>query len=495
MGLDSETTIPENAPRAASLKLHETLSGEIQLQAGESLSPKPERAAGGYRIALLTPYTGGNLGDAAIVDSAIRQLRMRIAGAHFSGITLNCENFVERHGDMAFPLSGSVRPYYTMAARPSSDLSAQKRATVSRRGWFLRMTSRLVRKIPGLTGALKASRKQAEVIKSELLHSVRGYRFLRQHDLLIVTGGGQLDEEWGGPWGHPFALFKWSAIARLAGVRCEFLGVGASKVDSRLSRMFLSMALRMSQGRSYRDQYSKSIAAGLFHGAAGDSVVPDIAFSSATDDLHAPGAVRPAAKDRRTIAISPICYCRPGSWPREDSALYRRYLQQMSQMMEQLIERGYSLVMICSSLSDVNVIREIIHVLSERPQPIPQSQLYVPSISTWRDLSTVLRSVDFVIASRLHSAILSFVANKPTIAISFDKKVDRVMQDLGQTDYLLQIRDFDVEDVISAFPKLEENRNAVIERIAAYTQQARQALDTQFDLIAQRVMAIQPLAG
>jgi polysaccharide pyruvyl transferase WcaK-like protein len=91
--------------------------------------------------------------------------------------------------------------------------------------------------------------------------------------------------------------------------------------------------------------------------------------------------------------------------------------------------------------------------------------------------------VDIVIASRLHSAILSFVAKKPTIAISFDKEVDRIMEDLGQTDYLLQIRDFSAEDILDALCRIEKKRNAVTEEIASYTPQAPSVLEPHFDLL------------
>src|SRR6185437_9395874 len=55
---------------------------------------------------------------------------------------------------------------------------------------------------------------------------------------LIVSGGGQLDEEWGGAWGHPFALFKWAMLARLAKVPLAFASVGACKAASTTSRFF-----------------------------------------------------------------------------------------------------------------------------------------------------------------------------------------------------------------------------------------------------------------
>ena len=60
------------------------------------------------RIALVTPYTGGNLGDAAIQDAMIANLRQRMPGAQFFGITLSCDNFLKQHGVGAFPLRAAA---------------------------------------------------------------------------------------------------------------------------------------------------------------------------------------------------------------------------------------------------------------------------------------------------------------------------------------------------------------------------------------------------
>lgn len=452
---------------------------------GEQSDSIAASGAARYRIALLTPYTGNNFGDAAILDALISHLRARIPDIRFSGISLNCENFIDRHGEMAFPLCGNSRPFHGMVGRNANEGFAPAGSFGQKEGSTRRLARKIVHRIPGLAGALKAIRRPTGSIWSEIWHCVGGFRFLRQHDLLIVAGGGQLDEEWGGPWGHPFALFKWTSLARMAHVPCDFVSVGACKVHSRTSRIFLSMALRTSQSRSFRDRQTKEIATALLARAAEDPVVPDIAFSAPTADLPPSAVIRSAAKGRRIIAISPICFCRPGSWPQEDPILYRRYLDQMSQLISQLLEKSYFVVMICSALSDVTVIKEIVGCLDERLQTTFHDQLNIPPISNWRDLLRVLCEVDLVIVSRLHSAVLSFVANRPTIAISFDKKVDRVMEDVGQSDFLLQIQDFSTDDVITTLSRIENNRIAVAEEIASYTRRARCVLDSQFDLLAQ----------
>jgi polysaccharide pyruvyl transferase WcaK-like protein len=114
-------------------------------------------------------------------------------------------------------------------------------------------------------------------------------------------------------------------------------------------------------------------------------------------------------------------------------------------------------------------------------------RMHVPRIRTWKDFVTSLRDVDFLIASRLHGAILGFVTQIPTVAISFDPKVDWVMEDLGQSEYLLQIRDFAAEDVIEAFDRIKLSRDSVVEQIASYRHGIISAFALQYDALAKLV--------
>ena len=76
-----------------------------------------------------------------------------------------------------------------------------------------------------------------------------------------------------------------------------------------------------------------------------------------------------------------------------------------------------------------------------------REQIFFPPIKTWRDLVAVLREADYLIASRLHGTIL-FVSKTPVVAISFIWKVDWVMEDLKQSEYLLHITDFTAAEVL-----------------------------------------------
>ena len=324
----------------------------------------------------------------------------------------------------------------------------------------------------------------------ELRHALQGYRFLRMQDLVIVSGGGQLNEEWGGPWSHPFSLFKWAVLARIARVPYVIVSVGVGKVRSKTSRLFLRVALRLARYRSYREKNSLGFAASLLKRGNGDSVVPDLAFSLLPSEVFPSAGIRAIAQGRPTIAISPIIYANPRFWPYQDRSLYARYVSQLARVVAELLARDYFLVIACSSLGDdETVIPELLGRLDDQSKKRLPEQLYIPSTPTWRDLVATFRDVDFLIVSRLHSAILGFVAEKPTVAISFDPKVDWVMEDLGQTDYLLHIGDFTAEAVIAALDRAKMRGDFIAEQMRSYRRETLSACAKQYDALARLASA------
>lgn len=430
------------------------------------------RAPQAPRIALITSYNGGNLGDAAIQDSLISNLRSRVPGITFLGITLNCENFVRQHGADAFPLLASMysTQHESRMDLPSmEDRPIRKDETESRKRPRARIRQ-VVRGIPGFLGLVKTLRNQGIRVQREILHSWNGYRLLRRQDLLLFSGGGQLDEEYGGAWRLPFAQFKWALLARLAGLRCAMVSIGTGSIKQFGSRGFISLTLRMCCYRSFREAKSRAVASALFSRVANDSVVPDLALSMPDSEIpRSSGAIRRRAGQRPIVALSPICYAKPGHWPTPNRKLYDRYLQEMAQVLSSLVRKDYFVVLVCSSLGDdESVIPDLLERLPEDMRAALELSVCRPEVHTWRELVAVLRETDFLVASRLHGTILGFVTGLPVVAISFNPKVDWVMEDLKQTEYLLQFRDFTGVDVLSALSQLSGCKNRIVREIAEY---------------------------
>jgi polysaccharide pyruvyl transferase WcaK-like protein len=191
--------------------------------------------------------------------------------------------------------------------------------------------------------------------------------------------------------------------------------------------------------------------------------LPDSSLSSPA------GIIRGLSRGRPVVAISPICFAKSGQWPTPDRALYDRYVQQIARVLSRLSEQGYFLVVCCSSLGDdETVIPDILLCLDEELKSAMEGKIHFPSIKTWRDFTAVLCETDCLVASRLHGTILGFVTRTPVVAVSFNPKVDWVMEDLGQTDYLLHIRDFTADDVIGALDRVKSHRSAIVAQINSY---------------------------
>ena len=440
------------------------------------------------RVALLTPYDGGNLGDSAIQDAMIENIRRSLPGVRLTGISLSCEEFLKRHGVEGFPLCETDRPFYRMV-RGRSDQPPTERQTFLESLTQKTRNSRAVRGVAKRVPVLGAGLKRIQICKQELRHWIAAYRFLRTQDMLIVSGGGQLDEEWGGPWGHPFALFKWAILARIARVPYAFASVGACTVRSTTSRFFLSVALGLARYRSFRDRNSRDIAASLLKRASEDPIVPDLAFGISVPEPQESTPIRSLAADRMVIAISPIAFAKPYNWPRADANQYHRYLKQLTHVVSILLKRGCFLVLLTSSRGDdESVIPDILDGLEDDAKARIEQQVYVPQFTTWKAFANIMREVDLLIASRLHSTILGFVTHRPTIAISFEPKVDWVMNDLGQTEFLLPIRDFVAEDVVQAVDRMQHHKAEVIEKLSAYQGRVTSALTSQYESLANLAM-------
>jgi polysaccharide pyruvyl transferase WcaK-like protein len=176
-------------------------------------------------VALLTPYDGGNLGDAAIQEALISNFRRFHRPLQISGITLDPERTAALHGIPCYLLAINSRPHYKVKTGSATESTDDAKTNLpDETGSEVDFFSRLRRRAR-LSAFLKPIRALFRLAK-ECRHVLQSYLLLREVDLLVVAGGGQLDEEWGGIWGHPYALMKWSVLARLAGAKTVFLSVG-----------------------------------------------------------------------------------------------------------------------------------------------------------------------------------------------------------------------------------------------------------------------------
>ena len=378
-----------------------------------------------------------------------------------------------------FPYRGSP-PRVTAAPHPLAE-SVPKETRVDRKpepAWGSRLPGALAWG-PKRIARLLLPRGWPELIRTESTHIARASTSLRDVDFLIFSGGGQLDDYWGGAWGHPYALLKWAVLARLRGARPIFLSVGFGTLDSRLSRLFTRAALSLAKYRSYRDAGSRDLMRGAGF-RRNDPVYPDLAYSYPLERLR-------FRDDRRSptcvIGLCPFSYCDPRVWPRKDAAAYAAYLQNLLSIVRSLIARGWRVSLFASGGSDRLAIADLWELLARELSPDALTSVDRHEVNSVDGFLEQAARVDVVVASRLHGIILAQLAETPTIALSYDRKVDVQMEAVGQGEFRLAIDEFKLGDFESCLDRLLANREVIRSQIRASFSESRAQLEAQYDAI------------
>jgi polysaccharide pyruvyl transferase WcaK-like protein len=298
-------------------------------------------------------------------------------------------------------------------------------------------------------------------------------------NLLIVSGGGQLDDYWGGPWRHPYALFKWGLIAKAVGATYVFLSVGKCSLESRISSFFIRHALKFATYRSYRDRTSKRLLEDMVF-TRSDSVYPDLAFSYVHHGLQ---RKLNRSHTGKVVGVSPIAYLSRYGWPKKNLSVYQRYLRTLVRFISDLVDRGYSIVLFSTDPVDRKVISEFLDRLAKDFNLDMNGSIRQPRTDTLDELFNQLVDVDYVVASRLHGVLLPQLLCIPVLAISYDQKVDTHMVDMQLPEYCLDIHNIEISSLIESFQSLAANADLIKARLNQRIEDNAYALKHQFDFV------------
>lgn len=407
-------------------------------------------------VAILHHAGGGNFGDDATVDVVIGNIRRRWPRAEIIVFSMNPDDTSRRHGVSAFPIRRHCWSIgYKPAENPNADSDQPK---------FLRWLSETRTPLLRLTRALL----------QELLFLAKSYRRLKNCDLLVVSGGGQLTER-GGPWSFPYALFAWTRLAKAAGVRCLFLNVGAGPLNHPLSRFFARRALLAADYVSFRDQQSQSLAVNLgFHRRS--HVFLDNVFSL---EAEAPGNDVP--RKQPVVGVAPMPYpfgdlLTPLSNPQ---SVQDEFIEKLADFASRVAAQSYSLQLFGSDAgADPPEIEHLRSVLRSRHAiSLPE---YEP-VDSVGELLSGIAAMDYVVTCRFHGVVFALLLNKPVLAISHHPKVAELMEFLGLSHYYVDMRDFDAATLFDKFLALVREADGVRHRMSVSLTGFRSQLDAQFD--------------
>lgn len=415
------------------------------------------------KIGLLDHMGYGNLGDAATQDVVIASIRKRIPNARLVGFSLIPDDTMKRHGIPCHPIWWQYPTHGkagNLATGPSS-LKSKLKSALKR------------------TPLVYPWAKPVSDFVRELLFWVRSYRILRSFDLLIVSGGGQLDDLWHGPWMQPYTLFKFSLLTKLARKKLYFLNVGAGTLEHPLSRFFARWAVRFADYRSFRDGDSQERMRSLgvktrLH------VNPDSAYALEVLDYL---KNVPRNTSMRIVGLNPMGFCDPRIWPRKEDAVYQEYLEKITCFSVWLLEQGYDLrVFTTDSIVDRFSIEDLKARLASRlSSPEVLRKVFRGASESVEEVLREMSGFDFIVTSKYHGIVFSHVLNKPVISLSYHRKMDFAMRAVGQGRFCADIERFDANWLINAFRTLVDESPSIKSGSARAVEAYAAALSQQFD--------------
>jgi polysaccharide pyruvyl transferase WcaK-like protein len=420
------------------------------------------------RIGLISPYSGSNLGDTAILEGTIRHIERRLPSAKVFGLTLDPVRFRAIHGHESVDLTRVVRPFYysgpsvaprAVAAGPAKSAPVPTGNAVAEEeqiGLPKRVIRGVLRMIPGAIPAGRAAVTALRRVQRELSHLPEAAHIVKSCDLLIVAGGGQLDEEFGGPWGHPYTLAKWSYLARRYGRPFVLCGVGVCELHRPLARTFARSALKSASSVTLRDQGSLRIVSALAPRVSA-RVCSDLALLMTRGRARVWPQPLPASL---TIGVSPIAYGRQGSWPGAKPGPFERYLAELIEFVRLTLRRGHRVRLFCTDDPDRRVADQVLREAKGTASLAEAAIDVVPRMGVDEHLD-FMGSLDLVVASRLHALILSHVASTPAVAVSYSRKVDAHMDAIAQTEFCIPFSTVTAAELDACVERLADQLQSV----------------------------------
>lgn len=433
----------------------------------------------GAKIGLLHHVGGGNLGDDATLHAVAENLRRRWPTVQIVAFSMNPDDTEMRHGLVSHPIH---RKGWNIGYNQSEGVDTA----------FSRTARGLVRGCKTISYLYKATRAIIGV-PGKLLHEVgflmASYRNAASLDFLIICGGGQLTEK-DGPWGFPYTISKWVLMARLAGVRCIFLNVGAGPLTHPFGKSLVRQALRAADYVSFRDSQSQALVRKIgFTGKC--RVCPDNAYS--LDGGHTQEN-QSEEHDQLIVGLAPMPYPGTRAYLADgEQTIYDEFIQKLANFGSWLINESYAILTFGTDIGvDQAAIQDFHLALVNCLGSTASVYRTNKCVSSVDGLLAAMCRMDYVVTCRFHGVVFAHLLNKPVLAIAHHPKVMDLMSDLELSSYCVDIRNFDPALLKQRFALMINNADEIKSRMAVSLQRNRRRLGSQFDELTQFLKLWQP---
>ena len=266
-----------------------------------------------------------------------------------------------------------------------------------------------------------------------------------QLDLLVIGGGGILMDL----YKREAPLYgSYSMMALLSETPYIVYGCGAGPLNTSLGKWFIRYMAKHAQSISVRDPKSQELLKKT--GVKRDVLlIGDPAFS-----LRKPKQKQP--RTPKKIGVTAVPYYNAAYWPEGNDQAYQTYVNGMAKNLDAILDKEEMEVHFFATKfpQDADVTKDIAKQMRHGDKVVINDKNLPP-----QDILQVVRDMDIVIGTRLHSLILATDTETPIIAVSYHNKVNDFMQMAGLEDYVVSMEEVAADDqhFITRVQQMKEN--------------------------------------
>ena len=241
------------------------------------------------------------------------------------------------------------------------------------------------------------------------------------------------------------------------------LGANFGPYKSEDYRSQLGMIFKKMEDVCFRDIYSLK----KFQGNPKVRYAPDILFSYPMPDV-------PVKKNQIFISV---VSCSGKDAEHDLKETENNYIENMTKILNEYLKEGYHLIFssFCREEGDEKEIRKIIARLYCQDSTKVQTLNY--DGTNLMQVLYALAESEYIIGSRFHAVVLAMAAGRPVLPVIYSDKTKNMLDDLGFTGVVFDLRRIDTWDYVKSRKNLDSSTFILPERIRRDSQEHFKNLD------------------
>jgi polysaccharide pyruvyl transferase WcaK-like protein len=239
----------------------------------------------------------------------------------------------------------------------------------------------------------------------------------------------------------------------------------------------MKTAARMADYRSYRDVISKDFMSSIGIDVSSDPVFPDLAFSLPVERRFRPRQVGGS----RVVAVGVMTYYGWHNDARLGDAIYREYVEKITQFVRWLLNEGHSVRLIIGDRSDGPAAQRVVEgVTQDHIAAVTAGRFVATPQASLDDVLKELAQTDIVVATRFHNVVGAFMADRPVISLGYAAKNDVLLTEMGMGKFCQHIERFEPEQLIAHFREVSGRQLELEQQIRSRRLEYERRLSQQF---------------